>query len=38
MQTVEKIFIGLFKIVKFIFVWFILLPFSILLTLAYKKK
>ena len=38
MEAVEKIFRGLFAVIKFIFVWFILLPFSILVTLAYKKK
>lgn len=37
MNVLEIIARGLAKAIKFVFVWFVLLPVSILVTLAYKK-
>ena len=37
MEVLKLIVGGIAKVIKFIFVWLVLLPVSILVTLAYKK-
>lgn len=38
MEIINALLTGIFKIIKFIFIWIILLPFSILVALAKGKK
>ena len=37
MEVLKLVVGGIAKVIKFVFVWFILLPVSILVSLVYKK-